>query len=138
MPQSFLIRIYYLSFKIDRLIAETKIYVSQFTVTNAVNRATSCSTLARNLLPAVFTDAALKVCNSTGKNGAKAARLMLHQGGIESIFSFVETHAEKNTNWCPDGWTKAVKDAVKTSVQKKLNENHKAHQMNVILNAKRV
>lgn len=105
---------------------------------NAIKEADNYTKLARLLLPAVFKDEALKVCNSTGKNGAKAARLMLHQEGVESIYNFVKIHTETNTDWCRQGWGKKDKDAMKTSVQKKLNELKKSKQVNGILNHKQV
>lgn len=123
-------------FKINRLIPSANIYVNQFAVENAIKEADSYNKLARLLLPVVFKDESLKVCNSTGKHGAKAAKLMLHQEGVQSIYDFVKTHVETKTDWCRQGWQKKDKDAMKTSVQKKLNELKKTKQANGILRQK--
>lgn len=100
-----------------------KVYVSEFAKENALAKSTSPNKLARALLDIVFTEEALKLCNTTGKNGAFENRKMLHQKGMRAIYLFVHLYAKDETNWLAcDGWTKTVRNSVQKSMRQKLNE----------------
>lgn len=121
-------------FQIIRLVPTSRVYVSEFALTNAIRNSNSITTLARNLLPVVFTEKALQLCYATERGGAKAARQMLHQEGMETLYAFVKNHAESKTNWCPlpAGWKKDHLKEMKSSVTKKLNESKKTVELNKV------